>query len=143
MRTVRAILDYLASRAIPAWRINAGFIVLPPTKEGRKARAVKGAPAGVADILAMLAPIGRMLAIEVKSRYGKVSPKQRAFLEQVARNGGSAMVARSVDDVARALANYEKHCGPIRVHDHAHPPGSEREPVRTQGRRADPVHPGQ
>ena len=126
MKTVKAILDYLSSRDIPAWRINAGFIVLPPTKEGRKGRAIKGAPAGVADILAMLAPAGRLLAIEVKSRYGVVSLKQRAFLEQVARNGGSAMVARSVDDVARALANYEKNCGPIRPAQPADPTRNER-----------------
>ena len=47
---------------------------------------------------------GRFLAIEVKSATGKVSPAQYAFAKTVTDAGGLCVLARSVDDVARALS---------------------------------------
>lgn len=47
-------------------------------------------------------------AVEVKSPTGRLRPNQRRYLEGVARDGGLAIVARSVEDatgpIARALA---------------------------------------
>lgn len=57
---------------------------------------------GVSDILGLL-PGGRFLAIEVKARYGKVSPEQEQFINDVNKSGGLAFVARSVQDVIEKL----------------------------------------
>lgn len=53
---------------------------------------------GVADIIGIL-PEGRLLAIEVKSQKGRLSPEQKIFLEEINTRGGVAFVARSVSDV--------------------------------------------
>jgi hypothetical protein len=42
-------------------------------------------------------------AIEVKSRTGRLTPEQSAFLELVRRSGGRAGVARSVEDAGRII----------------------------------------
>lgn len=55
-------------------------------------------PRGVSDILGIL-PDGRFLAIEVKTRTGRVSEYQASFLYEITKNGGVAFVARSVEDV--------------------------------------------
>lgn len=84
-----AALDLLALRGIPALRINAGQL-----KVG--SRLVRLAPAGTSDILAILPPQGRFLAIEVKTPSGRLTADQRAFLEGVRRCGGVAMVVRDL-----------------------------------------------
>jgi Holliday junction resolvase len=61
-----------------------------------------GATPGVPDILGIL-PGGRMLAIEVKTERGKLSPHQERFIKNINDNGGLAFVARSFDDVVRTL----------------------------------------
>lgn len=61
-----------------------------------------GSTPGVPDILGIL-PGGRMLAIEVKTERGKVSPHQERFIKNINDNGGLAFVARSFDDVVRTL----------------------------------------
>lgn len=58
---------------------------------------------GVADILGIMEPTGRFLAIEVKVKGKYPSPEQRQFLEMINRMGGLGFVARSVEDVAKAL----------------------------------------
>lgn len=59
---------------------------------------------GVSDILGIYS--NRLLAIEVKSKTGRLTRWQTIFLDDVKRNGGIAFVARSVDDVILALAQY-------------------------------------
>jgi Holliday junction resolvase len=61
-----------------------------------------GSTPGVPDIIGVL-PGGRMLAIEVKTERGKVSPHQERFIKNINDNGGLAFVARSFDDVVRTL----------------------------------------
>lgn len=56
---------------------------------------------GISDIVGIYE--GRFLAIEVKSESGRLSSDQKVFLDDVKANGGIAIVARSVDDVERAL----------------------------------------
>ena len=58
-------------------------------------------PKGVSDILGIWQ--GRLLAIEVKTRTGKVSQYQQDFIDTINREGGIAFVARSVDDVIDGL----------------------------------------
>lgn len=57
---------------------------------------------GCPDIIGQL-KCGRALYVEVKRPSGRVGPEQAAFIEMAARHGAVALVARSVDDVVRAL----------------------------------------
>lgn len=103
--TVRAILQYLWFKQIPAWRMNSGAFRGEYKGTTRFHRfGVKG----MADIVG-IAPyghdgpmgfrVGRFLAIEVKSAAGKPTVEQTAFLAAVVRAGGIAFIARSVRDV--------------------------------------------
>lgn len=101
----RAILEFLALHRIPAWRTNAGLTRIPGTAT-TKARVIRGAPVGTADIIGLLPPAGTFLGIEVKAPQGKVTAAQQAWLERIQEAGGCAIVARSTSDVARALARW-------------------------------------
>lgn len=114
---VAAVLRYLVSDlGLLAWRANQ--IPVP----GRTFQGL----AGVSDILGVLPTfiegdspihspgladrtIGRLLAIECKMpesdtrKAGSLRPEQAAFIDRVNASGGLAFVARSVDDVKRAL----------------------------------------
>ena len=57
---------------------------------------------GIADLYALKA--GRSLWIEVKAPRGKQSPEQAKFGCAVLAHGGEYIVAKSVDDVERYLA---------------------------------------
>ena len=99
-----AILEYLerCSKVAFAYRQNTG-----QTKydgEDGKTRWVRYGWVGCSDILGMLTN-GRFLAIECKSRTGRLSPEQAAFLDAVNAGGGLGIVARSVDDVITAIRN--------------------------------------
>jgi len=61
-----------------------------------------GAIKGVPDILGILRD-GRLLAIEVKTANGRVSPEQAAWIERANHLGAVAFVARSLDDVKKEL----------------------------------------
>lgn len=58
---------------------------------------------GVSDLLGIWR--GRFMAIEVKTVKPKTYPskEQKSFLQDVADAGGIAIVARSVDDIRKAL----------------------------------------
>jgi len=53
---------------------------------------------GASDILGLIKPSGRLIAIEVKSAKGKLSDDQVAFLSKVNRQGGAAVCVRSLDE---------------------------------------------
>lgn len=57
------------------------------------------------DILACLK--GRFIGVEVKSTFGKMTPRQGVIINQIRAAGGLAFVARSVEDVKLALAEPE------------------------------------
>ena len=94
-----AILGYLAFRGdCFHWRNNTGG--------ARQADGsfVRYGTKGAADILAVFAPAGRLVAIECKKPSGGVlSREQRAWGADVEARGGIYIVARSVDEVRAAL----------------------------------------
>jgi len=94
------ILEYLNLRGIFAWRQNAGLVVIE--SHGRR-RVMRVGMKGISDILGIIPPDGRFLAIEVKKPGRKPTAHQRAFLAEVRRMGGVALVAHSLEDVERAL----------------------------------------
>jgi hypothetical protein len=94
---LRQIMAYLKANRIYSWRQNTGGVPLGDGKGFRPA-----ATRGVPDIIGIL-PGGRMLAIEVKSEKGRITPEQESFLDEINRNGGVAFVARSLDHVVSTL----------------------------------------
>ena len=56
---------------------------------------------GVADIL--VCHQGKFIALEVKTKVGRLSPSQKHFFTDVAKAGGIAVLVRSVEDVAKVF----------------------------------------
>jgi len=99
----RQILDMLKvnMHVGHAWRVNTQGVPLHGKGQAGKFRP---APCkGVSDILAVLTPTGQMMAIEVKSKKGRATDEQRAFIESIKKSGGIALIARSVEEVEMAI----------------------------------------
>src|ERR1035441_8428025 len=93
----RALLEYLNWKYIFCWKVTTtGSFV-----QSRNTWIPSQAP-GVSDILGVLKG-GRILAIEVKSPKGRVSPQQDRFIDNINENGGLAFVARSIEEVESKL----------------------------------------
>jgi hypothetical protein len=88
---VAAALRYLQFRGVFAWRNNTGAY-----KPSDSDRYIKYGYRGSADILGITSD-GRLLACECKAGKGKLSAYQAAFLAEVERRGGVAIVARDSD----------------------------------------------
>jgi len=84
------------------WRANVGVARIGGGPAGRVVRF--GIP-GQADLTGIL-PGGVRLEIEVKGPTGRQSEDQRNFQRMIGRFGGVYVLARSVDDVWRAVARY-------------------------------------
>lgn len=95
---VQSILATFGARPdLRIWRAN---VLVARDASGRVVRAgVKGQ----ADISGVLAPHGRRIEIECKTPTGRQSEDQRAWQAMIERHGGLYILARSVDDVRRAL----------------------------------------
>ena len=93
---VKACLQLLHVRGVAAWRNNSG--ALPVGK-----RFVRFGTPGSSDILGLLAPSGRLLAVECKTATGRLSEAQRTFLGIVTAAGGLALVVRDVAQLDEAL----------------------------------------
>lgn len=98
---VRAVLEYLQLRGIPSWRNNTGAATYVD-KYGRKRHVKYGVP-GASDILGLIPPTGRLLAIECKAGKIKPTDKQIEFLDMVREAGGLAVVAYDLGDAFEAL----------------------------------------
>lgn len=82
-----------------AWRQNTGAM---PVGEGKARRFVRFGTPGSPDIHGFLKG-GRALFVEVKRPSGRVSEAQQAFIDAALAAGCFAMVARSVEELWRAL----------------------------------------
>lgn len=96
-----SILEWLAWQRIFAWQ-NDSVGIWDAEKRCYRKRRGSYVRKGVSDILGVL-PGGRSLAIEVKSKTGKLSAEQADFLSKFNCCGGVGIVARSIDDVRRGL----------------------------------------
>jgi len=81
------------------WRANVGASTFlgPHGKQ----RVQFGVP-GQADLTGIL-PDGRRLEIEVKSAVGRQRPEQANYQKMIEKFGGIYILARSVEDVFKAL----------------------------------------
>lgn len=92
MRQIQAALS--ARNAVTrVWRNNVGKL-----KDARGTWVAYGLGVGSADLVGIVAPSGRLFAIEVKTPEGKTTPEQDAWLATIRRFGGVAGVARSVEE---------------------------------------------
>jgi ketopantoate reductase len=91
----KAILRYLNLNSFFCWRNNT--VGIWDEKKGifRKNAGLNG----IADIIGIEKKTGRFLAIEVKFGKDEMSYEQLAFMSEIERAGGIAIVARSIDDV--------------------------------------------
>lgn len=94
---LREISLYLKWRRVFFWRINTTGIFDPRRRIFLKS---PNTTPGVADLICL--KDGRMIAIEVKSETGKQRPEQKEFEANVNGNGGTYLLARSVQDVINA-----------------------------------------
>jgi hypothetical protein len=76
------------------------------THAGRNSvqRVRYGLAKGSSDLVGVLAPAGRFIALEIKSPTGKPTERQLMWLATIRRFGGFAAIVRSVED-ARAAIN--------------------------------------
>jgi hypothetical protein len=68
-----------------------------------------GCQPGICDRIAI--HNGRFVAIEIKGPKGVISPMQRDFLEKVEKAGGLSIIAKSPDDVIKALGVGDRFLG--------------------------------
>lgn len=84
------------------YRQNVGAVKMP-MGDGRERFVRFGLTKGASDLLGVLAPAGRIIAIELKAARGRTTPEQEAFLEGIRAFGGFACVVRSADEARAAI----------------------------------------
>lgn len=118
-----SILEWLTLKRIFCFRQNTGALGVEDSRRKSGKRVVRFATPGCADIIGLMEARrvkgfdgaikyedhGRFLAIEVKSARGKQSLAQHSFQQAVERSGGLYILARSLDDVIRALGEMDRH----------------------------------
>lgn len=90
----------LASGQVPGltiWRNSSGVA----ERAGRTLRY--GLCRGSSDLIGVLAPSGRLVALECKTEVGRLTEEQKLFLAHVRSRGGFATVVRSVSDFLEAM----------------------------------------
>ena len=98
----RHIMQYLRLQGFFCW-VNVSTGIYDPTIGKFRKLTGYGMMRGTSDILGVFKKTGKLLAIEIKTKSGKVSPEQEFFLSEVNRNGGIGFVARSVEEVIEKL----------------------------------------
>lgn len=58
---------------------------------------------GSSDLVGILAPTGRFIALEIKTPQGRATREQLQFLELIRKRGGFACIVRSVEDARGAI----------------------------------------
>lgn len=90
-------------RDLTLWRNSTGAA---RTQDGRMQKF--GLARGSSDLIGILAPSGRMVALEVKTPAGRATDEQTMFLELVRAKGGFGAIVRSVDEARSALERARK-----------------------------------
>ncbi len=104
-KLVKEILVALsAEKDFICWRNNTGKLA---DVNGRW--VTYGLGVGSADIIGVLAPWGRFVALEVKTARGKQNPMQWNWSLAVRGKGGFYSVVRSVEEAIGALNECRRH----------------------------------
>jgi len=102
LRAIMALLKH-HPRVAQCWRQNSGTFQ-ERNRDGSTRYIRANTARGMSDIMGVLKD-GRTLAIEVKSRTGRMRPGQEEFLQTIRQAGGVAGVCRSVEDAQRLLGD--------------------------------------
>ncbi len=86
-----------AQPGVRVFRNNTGAIKMDH-------RMVRFGLAGSADILGIIAPHGRVLAVECKSATGRQSKQQSIFQRVIERHGGLYILCKSSDECLRLFS---------------------------------------
>jgi VRR-NUC domain-containing protein len=89
--TQQAILEYLVYRGHFVWRNNSGGFKVQD-------RYIKAGRKGSSDIIGCSSE-GKLIAVEVKDKKGRLTAEQETFLDQIKQRGGYAILAYTLDDV--------------------------------------------
>lgn len=101
----KKIIAYLQDRDdVFIFKINNGSVFDPTLKCFRKLTG-KGQRKGISDILG-LTKNGRFIALEVKTKTGKISKEQKEFLYEIEKRNGIFGVVKSVEDAKKILRNF-------------------------------------
>jgi hypothetical protein len=96
---LRRIVEALRQEPdVLVWRNTVGV----GEDDGR--RVTYGLALGSSDLVGLLGPHGRFVALEVKTPAGRLTEHQVRFLERVRQRGGIAAVVRSVAEARAAIA---------------------------------------
>lgn len=101
---VNACLWWCKAHGIKAEKMNSGAI------EGKHGRFVRFGFPGCPDILGTM-PGGTSIAIECKTGTGRLTPEQDEYRRDVESLGAVFVLARELDDLARALGPFVDRAG--------------------------------
>ena len=87
------IIDYIYRNGGYAWRASSVGVF-----DQRRNLYRTSAKRGVSDILAVIPPNGRLIAIEVKLGGDVISEVQEGFLKNIKNAGGISIVAKNFED---------------------------------------------
>ena len=97
----KAILDWLRWHKIFCWKTNNTGIFKQKTGS-----YIKVGMKGIADLIGIIPPSGRLLAIEVKRPGNTASSEQKSFLASIRASGGIGFIAFGIEDVERELKQF-------------------------------------
>lgn len=98
---LRDCLTWLKLHGVLCWRQNQGAIT--GMHNGKRRFLRFSSQVGISDILGVLPPSGRLLAVETKRPGRQATAEQAAFLDVVRQCGGVAVCARSIAELEQAL----------------------------------------
>jgi hypothetical protein len=85
----------------PDFRLFRNSVGLAKYDSGAKVRY--GLCVGSSDLIGILSPTGRLVSLELKTRTGRATKEQIAWLAMVRRMGGFGCVVRSASEARAAL----------------------------------------
>lgn len=100
----RLLINWLHLNGFYVWVNKTQGTYDPIRKVFRRSNMLKG----VSDILGIIPDTGQLLAIEVKTKTGKISEEQKEFIEHINKNGGIAFVCKSLDDLKEKMSPFLK-----------------------------------
>ena len=103
---LRACATYLRLHGMPCTIINQR-----PVQDGRGVWRNPGADPGCPDLIACMPLGGRVLLVECKTGSGRLTPRQRAFMDNWRRANAYCVVARSVGDLDEVISAAQKATG--------------------------------
>jgi hypothetical protein len=99
---LQACLTWLKLHGVFCWRQNQGAI--SGEYNGKRRFLRFASMAGISDIVGLLPPSGRLLAVECKRPGRKPTPEQDTFLAIVRQSGGVGVCVHSLAELEQALA---------------------------------------